>query len=207
MSKPCIFLLNLSALIFLVTPVTAEVQMTGEQLSVHVDNQSLSTILETLSRQGTFDVTVLEKEAAAQTSVTHHFDHLSIQEGLSRLLAQWNYGITTDQSTGHIREIFLVSKRINPNNLPTLKQSAASLRYPNAGLSHLPQDDSLMASFQEEEEIYEMDSKEVRESNDDAYLEDDEIVAKILPADLPAEIREEFLRDLAANQEVQLETR
>ena len=49
---------------------------------------------------------------------------MPIEDGLSRLLAHWNYGLTKQPGSEHIQEVFLGSKRVDPKDLPILTPTA-----------------------------------------------------------------------------------
>ncbi len=181
----------------------AEVSIHEHRLTVHVDSVLLDDLLYDLSQHGLFQVTVMEQGVTKGLVVTEHFDGLPIEEGLSRILADWNYSLIKRQGSNHIQEVFLVSKR-NPsqNSLPTSPTvgtvggpapSPIDPRYPDViDRSDLEEDDYLGDETEDEPIDF---AREESETEQELFTED------MLPADLPPDLREEILREYKRTNE------
>ena len=106
----------------------AELLVHENRLTINVQNVPLETVLRDLSRQGTIEVTVLEKQATKGHEVTARFVRLPLAEGLSRILAGWNYGLITMPGSDRIQEIILVSKRTQSNPSSDMPSSYHEVR-------------------------------------------------------------------------------
>ncbi len=186
-----------ASLIGLVGPAMAELSIHQDRLSVNLQAVPLNDVLKDLAYQGAIDLTLLATEKMKHATVTEQFHDVSVEEGLQLLLAEWNYGLTKHRVTGRVQELFVASKRMNPGSAPSVSQPLASSRYPDPSQGSVPYDDSLVASFQENE------SDDEKNFEDPADFDHADVTEDMLPDDLPPEIREELLRDIAANKEQQ----
>lgn len=190
-----------AGLVGLMGTAMAELSIHQSRLSVNLQAAPLKDVLKELAHQGSIDLTLLETEKIKHATVSEQFHDVSVEEGLQLLLAEWNYGLTKHRGTGRIQEIFIASKRIDPGSTPAVSQPLASSRYPDPSRGSVPYDDSLIASFQEDESDDERSFEDSTDFDHDTSLT--ELTEDMLPEDLPPEIREELLRDLAANKELQ----
>lgn len=192
------FLVGLILLLNMTNPAHAELSLQHDRLTLHVQAVPLEEVLVNLSQEGAFRLTILDKQVSAKATVTEHFDGLPIEDGLSRLLAHWNYGLTKQQSSGHIQEVFLVSKRVDPKDLPTPTPAATPPRNTEP-VQHQFEDAETLAAFTEESSDEEYFEDHHTEEFEEGEFEDNQqsFTEEMLPDDLPPEMREEMLEDLA----------
>ena len=95
----------IAGLVGLVGPAIAELSIQHDRLTVDVQAAPLNAVLQDLSREGTIEITVLDTGLTDQATVTEQFHNLSVEEGLHRLLAQWNYSLTKHHVTGRIQKV------------------------------------------------------------------------------------------------------
>lgn len=151
MKRHTILSLIIFGMLSTVGPASAEVRMSQERLSIKANAIPIQTLLEDLSRQGAIRVTVLEKASLKDVTISEQFEGLPIAEGLSRLFAHWNYGLTRNTETGHIQEIFLASKRAKPDELPSTLQTSLTSHDQERSSDESQYRETLAISFQEEE--------------------------------------------------------
>ena len=110
----------------------ADVHLNVDGLTVNIQDEPLEGILRNLAQQAEFDLMILQKRDFAGETITEEFHNLSLEEGVHRLLPAWNYGMTKDQKTGRIHQMFVVSKRhsSSKHSTPLHSQSIPQHRYP-----------------------------------------------------------------------------
>lgn len=184
-------------------PALAELLLRDDRLTINVKAVPLETILHDLSRQGAFQVTVLEKQTTRGLLVTEHFDQLPIEEGLNRLLADWNYSLTKSPKSGQIQEVFLVSRRDNSKDSSAISQSASpvghaepSSQNPNVpgAVTPISPENPDFANEAEDEESVDFTPEE-SETEEEPFTED------MLPDDLLPESRAAIMEEYRRTNE------
>ena len=179
-----------------------ELTIKHEHLSVDLHAVPLDAVLEDLSRKGGIAVTVLNAHEMSLALITERFCDKSMEEGLQRLLAQWNYGLTRHHLTGQVLEVFVVSRRINMGTASTANQLVGSLRSPRSAQGRFPNDRSSVASLPEGENENTLSSEPITDfDRNRSGIDASEFSQAMLPENLTFELREELLRDLAAHRE------
>ena len=82
-----------------------------EGLTVNIQDEPLEAVLQDLAEQADFDLMILQKRDFAGETISEEFHNLTLEEGVHRLLPAWNYGMTKDEKTGQINQMFVISKR------------------------------------------------------------------------------------------------
>ena len=77
----------------------AELLLQADHLTINVRAVPLERVLLDLSRQDAFEVTILEEKAVRGHMVTEHFIQLPIEEGLDRILSNWNCSLAKNPKT------------------------------------------------------------------------------------------------------------
>ena len=196
------YAVSLAGLFALTNPAHAELSLQQDRLTLHVQAVPLEDVLVNLSQEGAFRITILDNQMTDKITVTQHFDGVPSEDGLSRLLAHWNYGLTKQQPSGQIQEVFLVSKRVDPKDLPTPTPAATPTR-DSASRQNWDEDAESLAAFTEEssDEDY-LEDHATEEFEEEGFEGDQEtFTEEMIPGDLPPEIREEMLEDLARMSE------
>lgn len=184
-------------------PAGAELSLQNGHLTINVNAVPLETVLNDLSRQGGFQVTVLKKQSTRGLLVTEHFDQLLIEEGLNRLLADWNYSLTKSPESGKIQEVFLVSRRNNSKDSSTISQSASPIphiepspRNPDTpvAVSPISPEYPNFANEAEDEELVDF-APEESETEEELFTED------MLPDDLLPESRAAIMEEYRRTNE------
>lgn len=192
------YALCLAGLLAGTSPAHPELSLHQDRISLHVQAVPLEEVLVDLSREAGFRVTILKAPATKDTMVSERFDALPIEEGLARLLAGWNYGLVKQPESEHIQELFLVSKRMRPEDL-SIPASAPTPVRDSESRQNWGEDYETLAAFTGEspdkEYLEDHDAEEFEEEgfegNQDAFNEE------MIPEDLPQEMREAMLEDLA----------
>lgn len=184
-------------------PTLAELSLQDDRLTINVNAVPLEMILHDLSRQGAFQVTVLEKQGTRGLLVTEHFDQLPIEEGLNRLLADWNYSLTKTPGSGKIQEVFLVSRRNNSKDSSAISHSVSPIPHaepsprnpdtPDAGPPISPEDPDFTDDAEDEESVD--FSPEESETEEEPFTED------MLPDDLSPEQRAAIMEEYRRTNE------
>ena len=138
-------------------PGHAEVRLEKNYLTVQVKDTIIEEVLDELGRQGEMKVIAFEDTRIGNVRISKTFWNLPLEEGLDRLLSNWNYGLSRDKSTGRITTLYIVSKRIEP---PTQLHSPS--RYTdtrdNKSSTQETIDDSEIFESEEDDEEEEFDA-------------------------------------------------
>ena len=192
----------ISCLLIATHSAHAELSLRQDRLSVNVQEASLKAFLEVLTQQSGIRVTALDEHSFAEATISARFNQIPVPEALDRLLVQWNFGLTTDRGTGRIREVFLASKRIKPEDVPARPQPVAPSSYSEGSSGQSEFRENLVPFSTDSEFEGEHDSEDLEESHGgDFILEGGEITEDMIPEDLPPEIREALLQDIEATRE------
>ena len=198
--KSSLFLsMFVSGVMFLSSIAAAEVQVHVDQLTVQMDNVSLEQVLHSLAKKGRFSWSALEETDLTNETITAEFQGLPMQQGLDRLLNEWNFGLTKDSRTGQIQHLYLVSKRLPPSALP--QEPVTPQPESRSNIAHVSREteDESHNEFDGEYQGFE-EGIDSDESSEDSLQEFDE---NSIPPDLPLEVREAFLKDMAESRQGQ----
>ena len=109
------------AICFIINPqsltasTNAEVKYDGKQLSVHASGVSLDQLLTMVEKhtgiQFSYD------DLAAETNVYANFDNNSLDEGVRRILLQFNYAVIYNGS-GHIKNVLVLNRQMASSKNP-----------------------------------------------------------------------------------------
>ncbi len=204
MSRHSLLALALLSILSLSGNAGAEVFVDQKKLSLQAEALPLVQVLQELSRESRIHVTVLEGNQMDNVLITERFDNLSIEDGLSRLLVNMNYGLTRDHVTGDIQEIFLASKRGESAALPTTVRNDKQARNTKKPVQYHDSPEGFFEYAQEDEgqDDGEVEFAEPEDSErDEQYVDGGQFPEDLIPADLPPEIREAMLRDITASRE------
>lgn len=190
--------LCLASLLAGTSPAHAELSLHQGRISLHVQAVRLEEVLVDLSREAGFRVTILKSPATKDTMVSERFDALPLEEGLARLLAGWNYGLVKQPESQHIQELFLVSKRMKPEDLPIPTPAAKPARDSESRQSEFEDAETLAAFTGESPDEEYLENHDAEELEEEGFEGDrDTFSEEMIPDDLPQEMREAMLEDLA----------
>lgn len=180
----------------------AELSIQDNRLTISVQKVPLDVVLHDLSQLGNLRVTVLEKHETKGLVVTADFDYLLIEEGLSRILADWNYGLTKNPESTKIQEIFLVSQRSYSKEPPGFQQDHNDLNkieYPSDNLGDKNVSPVVFSeghyTGQEDNDGFIDIALEESETEKESFAED------MLPSDIPFLHGEDILGDKARGKD------
>ena len=87
-----------------------EVQVSENKLTIDVKESPLGWILKEIEGQADIRFTLMGKEEIAEALVSEGFRDLPLEEGIPRLLGRWDYAFVTDQKTGGLKEVYILSR-------------------------------------------------------------------------------------------------
>lgn len=126
-----------SGLLWAGTVGSTTVQLSAGKLTVQASNTALQEVLDSIAKQAKFEVAMVGGSKLGQALVSEDFRELPLEEGLARLLSDWNYALVTDEANGELRKIFILSAREVSASPPVSLSSTQALPEPA-----LPQNNS-----------------------------------------------------------------
>lgn len=103
--------LIVAGLLYAGTACSATVAMDAGQLTVQAVNTALREVLAAISKQANIEMEMMGDVNLGETLVSVDFNDIPLEQGLARLLSGWNYALVTDETSGELRKIFILSAR------------------------------------------------------------------------------------------------
>ena len=179
----------------------AELSLQQDRLTINVQEAPLEGVLKELSKLGAFEVTVLEDLTIEEETISARFEELPLEKAIDRLLAQWNFGMIKHKRTGKIREVFLASKHLSPEELPAPPVPEPKQSYPEFSEESEGEREGLSYFSPEGEWEEENDHESGEEGiSIDFTVEGGELTEEMIPEDLPPEVREALLQEIEATR-------
>ena len=97
--------------VFLTPASYAEVIVHEQAITAHLERSSLSQVLMKIGQQAGIDIAVTKGSDYRKAVVSEVLENVPLEEGLSRLLNGWNYGLVKNANTGAIHILMVVSRR------------------------------------------------------------------------------------------------
>jgi len=114
-------------------PVGVEVQ--SGKLTVHTKGASLRSVLGAITAQGGVTFKTIGGEDLPEALVTEEFSDLTMDQGIARLLSQWDYALIKEEGTDRLKEVYIFSSGSNPGPKEEVKSRTSSVpgSLPGAG--------------------------------------------------------------------------
>jgi len=87
-----------------------KVEVDSDMLTVHVRDAVLSQVLEAIGEKADLNFIAIGETNIAEATVSADITNLPLEQGITRLLAGWDYALVRDKKTMRLKEIYIIAR-------------------------------------------------------------------------------------------------